>query len=58
LLRAMIEELHQNLQTLVAGQFFVKIEVRFFSLREATKFSRCFLHAVTISLAVTAPERI
>ena len=48
----MIEELHQNLQTFVAGQFFVKIAVRFLSLRKAAKFSRCFLHAVTISLAV------
>ena len=38
----MIEELHQNLQTFVAGQFFVKIAVRFLSLRKAAKFSRCF----------------
>jgi hypothetical protein len=54
----MIEELHQNLQTFVPGQFFVKIAVRFLSLREAAKLSRCFLHAITISLAVTASERI
>ena len=54
----MIEELHQDLQTFVAGQFFVKIAVRFLSLRKAAKFSRCFLHAVTISLAVTTSERI
>ncbi len=40
----MIEELHQNLQTFVAGQFFVKIAVRFLSLRKAAKFSRCFLY--------------
>ena len=54
----MIEELHQDLQTFVAGQFFVKIAVRFLSLRKAAKFSRCFLHIVTISLAVTTSERI
>jgi hypothetical protein len=54
----MIEELYQNLQTLVAGQFFVKIEVRLLSLRKAAKFSGCFLHSVTISLAVTTSERI
>jgi len=40
----MIEELHQNLQTLVAGQFFVKIAVRLFSLRKVWKLSRCFVH--------------
>jgi len=52
----MIQELYQNQQTLVAGQFFVKIAVRFLS--SAAEFSRCFLHALTISLAVTASERI
>jgi len=40
----MIEELHQNLQTLVAGQFFVKIAIRLLSLRKAGKLSRCFIH--------------
>jgi hypothetical protein len=54
----MIEELHQNLQTFVASQSFVKIAIRFLSLREAAEFSRCFLHAVTIGLAVTGSERI
>jgi hypothetical protein len=54
----MIEELHQNLQTFVASQFFVKIAIGFLSLREAAKFSRCFLHALTITFAVTASERI
>lgn len=54
----MIEEIHQNLQTFVAGEFFVKIAVRFLSLRKAVKFSRCFLHSVTISLAVATSERI
>jgi hypothetical protein len=54
----MIEELHRNLQTFVAGQFFVEIAVPFLSLRKAAKFSRCFLQAVTISLAVTTSERI
>jgi hypothetical protein len=38
----MIEELHENLQTFVARQLFVKIAVRFFSLREAAKFFRSF----------------
>jgi hypothetical protein len=37
---------------------FVKIAVCFLSLREAAKFSRWFLHAVTINLAVTTSERI
>ncbi len=54
----MIEELHQDLQTFVAGQFFVKIALPFLSLRKAAKFSRCFLHAVTIRLAVSASERV
>jgi len=54
----MIEELHQNLQSFVAGQFFVKIAVCFLSLRKTAKFSRCFLHAGTISLAVMTSERI
>ena len=54
----MIEELHQNLQTLVASQFLVKIVVRLLSLLEATEFSRCSLHAVTISLAAITSERI
>jgi hypothetical protein len=54
----MIEELHQNLQTFVAGPFFVKIAVRFVSLGKAAKFSPRFLHAATISLAVTTSGRI
>jgi len=54
----MIEEFYQNFQTFVAGQFFVKIAVRFVSLRKAAEFSRCFLHAVTISLGATTSERI
>ncbi len=54
----MIEELHQDLQTFIAGQFFVKIALPFLSLRKAAKFSRCFLHAVTIRLAVSASERV
>jgi len=54
----MIEELHQNLQTFVASQMLVKIAIRFLSFREATKFSRCFLHVVTIILAVISAERI
>jgi len=38
----MIEELHQNLQTFVAGQFFVKIALRFLSLRKAANFLAVF----------------
>ena len=34
----MIEELHQDLQMFVAGQFFVKIALPFLSLRKAAKF--------------------
>ena len=45
-------------QTFVAGQFFIELAICFLSFREATKFSRCFLHAVTISLALTASEQI
>jgi len=45
----MIEELHQNLQTFVARQFFVKIAVRLLSLGEITKFPYGFVHGVTIT---------
>jgi hypothetical protein len=54
----MIEELHQNLQTFVARQFFVKIAVRLLSLGEIAKFPYGFVHAVTINLAVSVSERI
>jgi len=54
----MIEELYQNLKTFVAGEFFVKFAVRFLSLRKAMKFSRCFLHVLPVSLAVTTSERM
>lgn len=40
----MVEELHQNPQALVAGEFFVKIAVRFFSLSETAKFLCRFFH--------------
>jgi hypothetical protein len=40
----MIEELHQNLQTLVAGQFFVKLAISFLSLVEIPKFTYRFVH--------------
>jgi hypothetical protein len=40
----MIEELHQNLQTFVARQFFVKIAVRLLSLGEIAKFPYGFVH--------------
>jgi len=54
----MIEELHQNLQTFVTCQFFVKIAIRFFSLTETAKFLCPLFHAENISLAVTLSERI
>jgi hypothetical protein len=41
----MIEELHQNLQTLVASQFFVKIAVRFLGLGKTAKFLYPLFHA-------------
>jgi len=40
----MIEQLHQNLQTFVARQFFVKIVVRLLSRGEITKFPYGFVH--------------
>jgi hypothetical protein len=54
----MIEELHQNLQTFVAGQFFVKIAVRFLSLRKGCEIFSLFSSRRNYSLAVTASERI
>jgi len=53
----MIEEFHQNLQTLVAGQFFIKIAVRFFSLGESAKFLCPLFHDSSIDLAATYSER-
>jgi hypothetical protein len=40
----MVKELHQNPKTFVAGEFFVKIAVRLFSLSETTKFLRRPFH--------------
>jgi hypothetical protein len=40
----MIEELHQNLQTFVPSQPFVKIAISFFSFGEAMKFLCPLLH--------------
>lgn len=43
LLRAMIKELHQDLQPLIAGELFVKVAVDLFSFSEGAKFfSRSF----------------
>jgi hypothetical protein len=53
----MIEELHQNLQTFVAGQFFVKIAVRFVSLGEAAKSLCLLFHHSTINLVVADSEQ-
>ena len=38
----MVKELHQNARTLVAGEFFVKITVRFFSLIKLRNFFTVF----------------
>jgi hypothetical protein len=54
----MIKELHQNPQTLVAGEFFVKIAVRFFGLGETAKFLCRFFHNQSIDLAAVLSERI
>jgi hypothetical protein len=54
----MVKELHQNPQTLVAGEFFVKIAVRFFSLNETAKFLCRFFHDQNIDLAAVLSERI
>jgi len=54
----MIDELHQNPQTFVAGEFFVEIPVRLFSFSETAEFLCGFFHAQNISLAVIFSERI
>jgi hypothetical protein len=54
----MVKELHQNLQTFVAGEFFVEIAVRFFGLRETAKFLCRFFHNQNIDLAAVLSERI
>ena len=54
----MVEELHQNPQTLVAGEFFVKVAVRFLSFGETAKFPYCFFHEGNIDLAAVVSERI
>jgi hypothetical protein len=54
----MVTELHQNPKTFVAGEFFVKIAVRFFSLGETAKFPCRLFHEVNMSLAAALSERI
>jgi hypothetical protein len=54
----MVEELHQNPQTFVAGEFLVKIPVRSFGLSEAAKFLCRFSHDRNIDLAAVLSERI
>jgi len=54
----MVRELHQNLQTFVTGEFFVKIAIRFFSLSEAAKFFCLLFHDQNIGLAAALSERI
>jgi hypothetical protein len=54
----MIKELHQNPQTFVTSEFFIKIAVRFFSLGETAKSFCRLLHDENISLAAALSERI
>jgi hypothetical protein len=54
----MIKELHQNPQTFVTGEFFVKIAIRFFSLCEIAKSFCRLSHNENISLAAALSERI
>lgn len=46
----MVEEFYQNLQTFVAGEFFVKIAVGLLSLSEAAKFLCPFFHKLKYRL--------
>jgi hypothetical protein len=54
----MVKELHQNPKTFVAGEFFVKITVRFFSFSETAKFLCRLFHEMNLSLAAALSERI
>lgn len=54
----MVEEVHQHLQTFVAGQFLVKIAIRFLRLGETTKFLGPSFHDLSIDLAARYSERI
>ena len=54
----MVKELHQNPQTFVAGQFFAKIPIRFFSFAETAKFLCRLFHSQNIDLAAVLSERI
>jgi len=54
----MVKELHQNAQTLVAGELFVKVAVGFFSFSEAAKSFRVLLRDKNIDLAAPLSERI
>jgi hypothetical protein len=54
----MVKELHQNPKTFVAGEPFVKIAVRFFSLGETAKFLCRLFHEGNIILAAALSERI
>ena len=40
----MIKELHQDPQTFVTGEFFVKLAISFFGLGEVAKLSYRFVH--------------
>lgn len=54
----MVEEFYQNPQAFVAGEFFVKIAVRFFNLGETAKLLCRFFHNRNIDLAAVLSERI
>jgi len=54
----MVQELHQNVMTFVAGKLFVEIAVRFFSFGETAKFLCRLFYNKNIDLAATLSERI
>jgi len=54
----MVKEFHQNPQTFVAGEFFVKLAVRFFSFGETAEFLCDLFHDQNINLAAMFSERI
>jgi hypothetical protein len=50
--------IHQNLQTFVVRQLFVKLAIGFSSLGEASKFLGPFCHRPSIDLEMGYSERI
>jgi hypothetical protein len=54
----MVKELHQNPQTFITAEFFVKIAIRLLSLSETTKSFYRLFHGENINLAAALSERI